>query len=597
MEQKQRSEFPEQELWDLTALYQDQEDFLRAIEKAREDINQFGKNYKGNLSSFADFELAFAELEQILIQMSHIGNYAFMPQTTDFGDETFAQIAKAGTDFETWAGVELSFFDDALVAADEEVLEQLGQLPHLTAAIREAKIKKAHYLSPEVEKALTNLGEVFYSPQDIYTKMRAGDFAMADFEVDGQVYKNSFVTYENFYQNHENAAIREKSFRSFSAGLRQHQNTAAAAYLAQVKSEKLLADMRGYDNIFDYLLAEQEVERSMFDRQIDLIMEEFAPVAQRYLKHVAKVNGLEKMTFADWKLDLDSALNPDVTIDDAYDLVMKSVAPLGQEYTQEVARYQRERWVDFAANAGKDSGGYAADPYRVHPYVLMSWTGRMSDVYTLIHEIGHSGQFIFSDNHQSYFNAHMSTYFVEAPSTFNELLLSDYLEQQFDTPRQKRFALAHRLTDTYFHNFITHLLEAAFQRQVYTLIENGETFGASKLNSIMKDVLTQFWGDAVEIDDDAALTWMRQSHYYMGLYSYTYSAGLVISTAGYLHLKNDENGAQDWLEFLKSGGSKTPIESAAIIGADISTDKPLRDTIQFLADTVDQIIAYSQQLQ
>jgi len=596
MEQKHRSEFPENELWDLTALYQDQEDFLRAIEKAREDIQKFVRDYQGKLSTFEDFERAFAELEQIYIQISHIGNYGFMPQTTDFGDESFAQIAQAAMEFETEANVALSFFDDALVSADEAVLEKLGQEPHLTSAIRQAKIKKAHYLGADVEKSLTNLGEVFFSPQDIYTKMRAGDFAMADFEVDGKVYKNSFVTYENFYQNHENAEIREKAFRSFSEGLRQHQNTAAAAYLAQVKSEKLLADMKGYDSVFDYLLAEQEVDRSMFDRQIDLIMSEFAPVAQKYLKHVAKVNGLEKMTFADWKLDLDSELNPEVSIDDAYDLVMKSVEPLGQEYCQEVARYKEERWVDFAANAGKDSGGYAADPYRVHPYVLMSWTGRMSDVYTLIHEIGHSGQFIFSDNHQSYFNAHMSTYYVEAPSTFNELLLSDYLERQFDNPRQKRFALAHRLTDTYFHNFITHLLEAAFQRKVYTLIEEGGTFGASKLNAIMKEVLTEFWGDAVEIDDDAVLTWMRQAHYYMGLYSYTYSAGLVISTAGYLHLKNDENGARDWLELLKSGGSKTPLESAMIIGADISTDKPLRDTIQFLSDTVDQIIAYSEEL-
>ncbi|MBF0844202.1 oligoendopeptidase F, partial [Streptococcus danieliae] len=179
-----------------------------------------------------------------------------------------------------------------------------------------------------------------------------------------------------------------------------------------------------------------------------------------------------------------------------------------------------------------------------------SWTGRMSDVYTLIHEIGHSGQFIFSDNHQSIFNTSMSTYSVEAPSTFNELLLSDLLEQELEDPRQKRFALAHRLTDTYFHNFITHLLEAAFQRQVYNLIEQGQVFGAEKLNAIMKDVLTQFWGDAIEIDDDAALTWMRQSHYYMGLYSYTYSAGLVLSTVGFLHLKESQN-PKFWLDFLK----------------------------------------------
>ncbi|AAM79036.1 TPA: oligoendopeptidase F [Streptococcus pyogenes] len=596
MELKKRSEFPGNELWDLTALYKDRQDFLLAIEKALQDIDLFKRNYEGRLTSVDDFTQALIEIEHIYIQMSHIGTYAFMPQTTDFSDESFAQIAQAGDDFMTKASVALSFFDTALANADLDVLDTLEKNPYFSAAIRMAKIQKEHLLSPDVEKALANLREVINAPYDIYTKMRAGDFDMDDFEVDGKTYKNSFVSYENFYQNHENAEIREKAFRSFSKGLRKHQNTAAAAYLAKVKSEKLLADMKGYASVFDYLLAEQEVDRSLFDRQIDLIMTEFGPVAQKFLKHVAQVNGLEKMTFADWKLDIDNELNPEVSIDGAYDLVMKSLAPLGQEYTKEIERYQTERWVDFAANANKDSGGYAADPYKVHPYVLMSWTGRMSDVYTLIHEIGHSGQFIFSDNHQSYFNTHMSTYYVEAPSTFNELMLSDYLEHQFDDPRQKRFALAHRLTDTYFHNFITHLLEAAFQRKVYTLIEEGGTFGADQLNAMMKEVLTDFWGDAVDIDDDAALTWMRQAHYYMGLYSYTYSAGLVMSTAGYLNLKHNPNGAKEWLDFLKSGGSRTPLDTAMLIGADIATEKPLRDTIQFLSETVDQIISYTEDM-
>ncbi|MGT2958791.1 oligoendopeptidase F [Streptococcus bovimastitidis] len=597
MELKKRSTFPENELWDLTALYKDRQDFLLAIEKALDDVQTFKKNYEGHLNTKEDFEQALYEIEHIYIQISHIETYAFMPQTTDFSNEEFAEIAQAGDDFVTKASVALSFFDSSLAQADSAILDALEEVEYFRSTIRQAKLRKQHLLAPEVEQAMTNLREVMNAPYDIYTKMRAGDFEMEPFEVEGKSYPNSFVSYENFYQNHEDQAIREKSFRSFSAGLRKHQNAAAAAYLAKVKSEKLMADMRGYDSVFDYLLAEQEVDRAMFDRQIDLIMTEFGPVAQKYLKHVAQVNGLEKMTFADWKLDIDNDLNPQVSINDAYDFVMKSIQPLGQEYCQEIARYQTERWVDFAANENKDSGGYAADPYKVHPYILMSWTGRMSDVYTLIHEIGHSGQFIFSDNNQSYFNTHMSTYYVEAPSTFNELLLSDYLENQFEDARQKRFALAHRLTDTYFHNFITHLLEAAFQRKVYQLIENGGTFGAEKLNEFMKAVLTEFWGDAIEIDDDAALTWMRQAHYYMGLYSYTYSAGLVISTAGYLNLKNNPNGAQEWLEFLKSGGSKTPLETALLINADISTDKPLRDTIQFLNQTVDQIIDYSNHIE
>lgn len=596
MKQQARSEFPDNQLWDLTALFADQAAYEAAMADTLVAIDTFVATYEEKLVTVADFTQALLDLEKISISMSRIGCYAFMPQTTDYGDESFSQIAALGGDFMTKASVALAFFDSALEGADDAVLDELEANPHFSSAIRKTKLQKKYALSPEVEKAMASLRDVFGAPLDIYSKMRAGDYAMDSFEAGGKTYDNGFVLYENFYQNHEDAEVREKSFRSFSAGLRKHQNAAAAAYLAKVKSEKAIANLRGYENVFDYLLSKQEVDRAMFDRQIDLIMTEFGPVAQKYLKHVAKVNGLEKMTFADWKLDIDNELNPEVSIADAYDLTMTSCAPLGDEYLDAIRPFNAERWVDYAPNTGKESGGYAADPYGIHPYILMSWTGRMSDVYTLVHEIGHAGQFIFSDRNQSYFNTSMSTYGVEAPSTLNELLLSDYLENQFDNPRQKRFALAHRLTDTYFHNFITHLLEAAFQRQVYTLIEEGKTFGADQLNAIMKDVLTQFWGDAVEIDDDAALTWMRQSHYYMGLYSYTYSAGLVISTAGYLNIKNNPEGAAQWIDLLKSGGSKTPLDTALIIGADISTDKPLRDTIAFLDETVEQIIAYSKEL-
>ena len=171
-------------------------------------------------------------------------------------------------------------------------------------------------------------------------------------------------------------------------------------------------------------------------------MKDFAPVAQRYLKHVAKVNGLEKKDdLADWKLIWTAPLNPEVTIDDAYDFGHEVSRTFGARILSGSCCYQEERWVDFAATVVVRILVVMRRIHIVHPYILMSWTGRLSDVYTLIHEIGHSGQFIFSDNHQSYFNAHMSTYYVEAPSTFNELLLSDYLNTNLTTHVRKRFAL------------------------------------------------------------------------------------------------------------------------------------------------------------
>ncbi len=596
-ELKARSTFQEKYKWDLRPLFADENAYLRAISDVLDQINEFQKNFDGHLKTLDDFQRALKVYEQLGIAIDQIANYGFMPQSSDFSDEKFGEVAHAAQDFTTKASVALSFWDDALVNADPNVLNELGQESQYQELIRKTKLTKKTYLGKDIEKTISNLQSALETPYDVYTKLRAGDYHMADFQVAGKNYPNSFVSYENFYQNDENAEIREASFRSFSKGLRANQNTAAATYLNQVTNEKTLSEMRGYDSVFDYLLAPQEVDRSMFDRQIDLIMTDFAPVAQKYLKHVAQVNHLSKLSFADWKLDIDPELNPKVSIEDSYDYVMKATAQLGDEYSQTIKNFLKDRWVDFPANTGKDSGGYTTFPYGVHPFILMSWTGRLSDVYTLIHEIGHAGQGALSAKNQSYYNYEPSTYYVEAASTFNELLLSDYLENRSDDPRTKRFALAHRLSDTYFHNFITHLTEAAFQREVYTLIDQGGSFNADKLNQIMKQVLSTFWGDAVEIDDDAALTWMRQAHYYMGLYSYTYSAGLTISTQGFINLKNDpEKGRRSWLDFLKLGGSKAPIEAAKIAAVDVTTDVPLRNTIQFLSDTVDKIIAYSDEI-
>lgn len=227
----------------------------------------------------------------------------------------------------------------------------------------------------------------------------------------------------------------------------------------------------------------------------------------------------------------------------------------------------------------------------------MSWTGVLPDVYTLIHELGHAGNFIKINENNSILTSEPSLYLIESPSTFNELLLTHSLEQKSDDPRMKRFAYTTMLTNTYFHNFITHLLEAAFQREVYTLVENGQTFDGDKLTQIKMDVQKRFWGDAVDIDENAGLTWMRQSHYYMGLYSYTYSAGLTIATQAYLKVLEEGQPAVDrWLEYISLGDQKAPMDAAKVAGVDVTTAEPLHNTIKFLNDTVDKVIALTEEL-
>ena len=214
----------------------------------------------------------------------------------------------------------------------------------------------------------------------------------------------------------------------------------------------------------------------------------------------------------------------------------------------------------------------------------------MTEVFVLAHELGHAGHFNLANKHQNVFDASSSMYFVEAPSTANEMLMANYLLSESDDPKFKRWVISTIISRTYYHNFVTHLLEAAYQREVYNRVDAGESMTAPELNSIKKEVISQFWGDAVEITEGAELTWMRQPHYYMGLYPYTYSAGLTISTLMAKRiLEEGEPAVNEWIEVLKAGGSKPPVELAKMVGIDLSTDQPLKETISYIGSLIDEL--------
>lgn len=178
------------------------------------------------------------------------------------------------------------------------------------------------------------------------------------------------------------------------------------------------------------------------------------------------------------------------------------------------------------------------------------------------------------------------------------MLMSNYLFNSSQDPKFKRWVIGTILSRTYYHNMVTHLLEAAYQREVYQRVDQGESLTASLLNQIMLNTYEKFFGNAVEMTDGVELTWMRQPHYYMGLYSYTYSAGLTIGTVVSQKIKNEGQPAVDrWLETLKAGGSKSPVELAQIAGVDITTDAPLKATIKYISDLVDELEHLTNQIE
>ncbi|MFL2106368.1 oligoendopeptidase F [Desemzia sp. FAM 23991] len=593
-----RSEVPEQMKWDITAIYKTRAEFDAAVEGTKAAVEEFVHKYEGQLTVAETIIAAIKEYEELMQTQVWLNYYAYLPVSADISDpknmELYRWIGNLGAE---WSA-QLSFFDAELVESDAAVLEQVAaEAPQYAIFIEKVKDQKQIQLAPTVEKALAQLQPALSAPQSIFEQIRSSDMDFGTFTVEGKDYPLSFVLYEDYYMYHPNTAIRRAAFEQFSTVLGKYQNTMAETYYTQLQKEKTVATMRGFESIFDYLLYNQNVDKELYNRQIDVIMKDLAPVMQKYITHVKEENGLDKMTYADIKIDLDHEFAPTVTVEESKNLVQKAISVLGQDYTNLVMRAYPERWVDFAQNKGKRSGAFCATVYGVHPYVLMSWTDQLSDVYTLLHELGHAGQGILSSENNSILSARMSLYLIEAPSTFNELLLTDSLKKDSEDPRMERFALTRMISKTYFHNYITHLLEAAYQREVYKLIDAGQGFDAAKLSELKRAVLEQFWGDAVEINEGAELTWMRQIHYYMGLYSYTYSAGLTIATQAFLRVKEEgQSAVADWLKFLTLGGQLKPVEAAKVAGVDITTSKPLDDTIQYLNDSVDRIIALTKEM-
>ena len=593
-----REEIPVRETWDLKDLFTSDQAFYQTLEQVVQMSLDFNHTYYKKLNNIETIEKALDEYERILIEIDRLYNYPELRLSVDTSNEEAQKVnAKLNTTSGKIASL-LSFVDSEILELSDEIISELRSQTKYPHFIKQLQDRKPYQLSADVEKVLATLTPTLRSPFELYGTTKSLDINFESFDYEGVTYPLDYATFENEYEDHPSPEFRRKSFRAFSDALRQYQHTTAATYNMQVQQEKIEADLRGYDSVIDYLLQDQEVTKDMFDRQIDVIMSDLAPVMQKYAKIIQRVHNLDKMRFEDLKISIDPNFEPEISIEESKKYIYGALNVLGDDYVKMLKSAYDYRWIDFAQNKGKDTGAYCASPYVTHSYVFISWTGKMAETFVLAHELGHAGHFALAQNHQNLLESEASMYFVEAPSTMNEMLMANYLFNSSNNPRFKRWVIGSILSRTYYHNMVTHLLEAAYQREVYSRVDNGESLTAPLLNEIMLNTYKAFFGDTVEMTDGVELTWMRQPHYYMGLYSYTYSAGLTIGTVVSQCIKKEGQPAVDrWLKTLQAGGSQSPIELAQIAGVDITTDAPLKETINYISNLVDELEVLTYQIE
>lgn len=593
-----RKDVPVNETWDLSLIFAAEADFEAAVEKAKALADTLEKTYKNALTtpeSIAECLALYEELEILLYQTT---SYTSLAVSVDYTDTEAQKKDAKMTALAAEIGSRLSFIESEIADAPEELIraamDKTGRAKHYLAEILR---EKPHRLSAETEKVLAALNPVFNAPYDIYHMTKLADMKFGSFTVNGREYPLGYSLFEDEYEYEADTDVRRAAFRAFSDKLREYENTTAATYNTYLTQQRIMAKQRGFADMFEADLFTDHVTREMYDRQIDLITEKLAPAMRKYARLVGKMNKLDRVTFADLKLPLDAEFDPRVTIGESREYVRSALSVLGQDYADMVDEAYDKRWIDFARNVGKETGGFCSSPYGCNSYILLSWNNRMADVFTIAHELGHAGHFRLCNGAQSLFDTNVSGYLIEAPSTMNELLLAQDLLRKNTDKRFRRWVLSSLIGHTYYHNFVTHLREAWYQREAMNIIEQGGAVNAETLSGIFRKNLETFWGDAVELTEGCELTWMRQPHYYMGLYSYTYSAGLTLATQAALNIAAEgESAVARWRAMLEAGSTRDPLGLAAIAGIELSTPDALEHTIAYISGIIDEIAALTEEI-
>jgi len=589
-----RAEVPTELTWDLSDLFESDKDWETALRVLTDDIKKLDA-FKGQLHTSPTTLLHCLLLEEeLLMKLTKLYSYANLKESTDRTNPVIQANSSKISALWTKVHTALSFIHNEILSFDEGTIEKYlheeTKLEPFRKSLLDILQKRQHTLSPETEEALAALGEVHNSPYKIYgmTKLADMDFTSIQDE-QGNELPVSFALFESKYEFSPSADIRRKAYSSFVSTLKRYKNTVATTYATEVKKQVTLSRLRKFESVTHMLLEPQKVPLEMYNNQLDIIYKELAPHMRRFADLKKKVLGLDQMLFCDLHAPLDPEFNPTITYKEAGKLIQDSLKVLGDEYSSIIEKGFKERWVDLADNVGKSTGAFCSSPYGSHPYILITWQNTMRGCFTLAHEFGHAGHFYLANKNQRIMNVRPSMYFVEAPSTMNELLLAQHLLATTDDKRMRRWVIL-QLLGTYYHNFVTHLLEGEYQRRVYTLAEEGEALTASTLTEIKTNVLSTFWGNSVEIDEGAGLTWMRQPHYYMGLYSYTYSAGLTASTTVAQMIKEEGQPAVDrWLDVLRAGGTMKPLELMKHAGVDMSKPDAIRRAVSYVGSLIDEL--------
>lgn len=588
-ELKERKDCDPKYQWDLTTLYENDsawEKDLAALTPAADAVAAFqGKLKDANaVRSYFDAE---TDLER---KLDNVYTYAMLRHDEDTAkNDAQVLLAKAGAIYAQIAA-RISFAEPELLSLPEAELSHIAEDPLLAPyryLMKKLVEEKTHVLSAESETLLASFGEVFQSPAATASSLMDADLTFDDAKNSkGEavpVNESNFILLEQS----EDRTLRESAFHSFYKGYRSHINTFASTYTGTVKAAVTEAKIRHYGSSREMAMAAERIPVSVYDSLVETVRRHL-PAMYRYVALRKKLLHLPELHYYDVYTPLVANSSHHWSYDEAKKMVLDALSPLGKPYTDTVAKAFESGWIDVYPNKNKRGGAYSSGTYDSNPFILMSYTGDYESVSTIAHEMGHSMHTYLAKNTQPPQYAGYTLFVAEVASTVNENLLVEKLLSDTTDPKERLFLLNQYL-EGFKGTVFRQTMFAEFEQKAHALAEAGGALTPAALNGIYRQLVADYFGPDLVIDDEVESEWARIPHFYRPFYVYKYATSYSAAVAIEEKIRKEKDAAaKPYLEFLSMGGSADPLDELRHAGVDLATPKPVEQALQKFERILDE---------
>ncbi len=587
-----REEIDEQYRWDLSSIFESDEAFLAALEEAKKLPPRFA-SFQGKISASAAELLAYLKLDdEAGLILTKLANYAERKSDEDTRESRYQDYSSQVMTLWVSLSSASSWFTSELLSLSEQEMEGFySQEPELELYRRCLDVifsRREHVLSPAEEKLLAAAGDMANQPDNIFSLLNDADLTFPDaHDAEGAAHPVTHGSYIPLMMSADRT-LRESAYESLYSSYRQFRNTFAATLGAQNKQLKFFAEARRYESALEAALSANEVPTQVYTNLIETVHNNMDAM-YKYVALRKELLDVDELRFSDLYVPIVDDVELTFTYEEACDIILEALRPMGENYLALVRRGLSERWIDVYETPGKRSGAYSAGGYGMHPVILLNFQGKLDDVFTLIHEMGHSIHTYLSCANQPVCYSDYVIFVAEVASTCNEALLTRYLLDHAKNERERAYFLNHFL-EQFRATLYRQTMFAEFELKVAELTARGAGITADALCGIYKELNAQYFGDGIALDENIALEWARIPHFYYRFYVYQYATGFAAAIAlSQRILDLGEQGREDYLGFLKGGSSKPPIDLLRGAGVDMLSPEPVEDALKLFDEMVDEM--------